>query len=116
MHPQANLACPGQLCEEQGSLPSSVYITVALSDVQPTFSYPFQVDFNGKVKPENLRLYVQYNAGLKDGVCRVERANPFNLFVRLSKLGQFFVAVIAFIFLSVLVAWVRALTKRGDGK
>lgn len=116
IHPQANLACPGQLCEDQGNLPSSVYITVALSDVQSTFSYPFHVDFNGKVKPENLRLYVQYNAGLKDGTCRVEKANPFNLFVRLSKLGQFAFAVIAFVLLSILVAWLRVLTKREDGK
>lgn len=115
VHPQANLACPGQLCEELGNMPSAVNVTVALSDVQPAFSYPFHVDFTGKVAPANLRIYVQYNSGLEGGVCRVERANAFNLFVRLSKLGQFGIAVLAFVLLTILLAAVRALMKKEGG-
>lgn len=113
VHPQANLVCPGQLCESQGNLTSSIYVTVALSDVHPSFIYPFQVDFNGKVKATNLRLFVQYDAGLKDGICRVEQANIFNLFVRLTKWGQFLLAVIAFVCIMVLIAAARVLVK-GD--
>jgi len=113
VHPQANRVCPGQLCESQGVLTSSVYITVALSDVHPSLIYSFQVDFNGKVKADNLRLFVQYDAGLKEGVCRVEQANIFNLFVRLTKWGQFIVAVLAFVCITILIAAARLLIK-GD--
>jgi hypothetical protein len=111
VHPQANQTCPGQLCESQGNLPSSVYITVPLMDVHSSFSYQFRVDFSNAVRTENLRVFVQYDPGLKEGVCRVERAHVFNWFFRLSKPGQFLFAVLMFICATVVVAAVRALMK-----
>jgi len=113
VHPQTNLICPGPLCEELGSLPSTVNPTIVLADIHPEFTYPFYVDFNRKVSASNLSLFVQYERGVKDGLCRVERAHVFNLFVRLGKLGQFVAAVIAFLCLTVLVAAARAWAK-GD--
>jgi hypothetical protein len=76
IHPQTNTACPGALCETLGNLPSSVNITVPLSDLNASFVYPFYVDFNGKVAPENLVVYVQYDTGVKEPICRVERVHP----------------------------------------
>jgi hypothetical protein len=111
IHPQTNSACPGALCESYGNLPSSVNVTIPLADLSANFVYPFYVDFNGKVEPTNLVVYVQYDPGVKDPICRVERANAFNLFARLSKLGQFALAVAMFICFTVLIAAIRAYVK-----
>lgn len=112
VHPLVNQTCPGQLCENQGNLLSSVHVTIPLTDLHPSFAYRFHVDFNANVTTDGLRVYVQYDPGFKE-VCRVERANPFNLFVRSSKLGQFGLAVIVFVSITVLIAAARALLK-GD--
>lgn len=114
IHPQSNTSCPGPLCESLGNLTSALNVTVFLSDIHPSFVYPFYVDFNGMVSTDNLRLFVQYDPGIKETVCRVERAHLFNLFVRLSKFGQFVAAVLAFVCLTILLAAARILIK-GDG-
>jgi hypothetical protein len=114
VHPHVNQTCPGQLCESQGNLPSSVLVTVPLSDFNAAFAYVFYVDFQESVRAPSLRVFVQYEEGLKDSiVCRAEGANAFNLFTRLSKLGQFFAVIFVFVAITILVAAVRNLSTGG---
>lgn len=114
LHPQTDWACPGTLCENLGRFESSPKITVVLSDLHQDFTYPLFIFFDDHVSLSQLKIYVQFDAGLIHGVCRVERANPFNWFVRTTKFGRFIVLLLAFVLISVAITFLRRRTKNAE--
>lgn len=113
LHPQADWACPGTLCEKLGKMSSSPKVTIVLADLNADFVYPFYVDFDTAVRESDLRVFVQFDEGLPNGICRVERASLFNKFVRLTKFGKFIALIFLFVLVSVVVAGLREMAK-GD--
>lgn len=113
-HPLTNKTCPGALCEDFGSIPSAPILTITLGDISPQFLYIFLVELDRNATKDNLATYVQYEEGLKDGVCRVERANIFNALARATKWQKFFVMVFIFVLLFVLLGVIRGSTKDGS--
>jgi hypothetical protein len=112
LHPQTYWACPGTFCEQFGRDATAPKLTITLSDLDPDFPYAFYVDFDTDTADKDLKLFVQFDPGLAAGICRVEGANLFNLFVRLTKLQKFWVLVFVF-----LVAWIiLAILKRPGGE
>lgn len=114
LHPQTDWACPGTLCESLGRVQSSPKMTVMVSDLHGDFVYPFYVDFDGAVEADTLRVFVQFEEGLKGGVCRVERANAFNLYMRLTKLWRFVGLCALFAMVTFMVGALRAWVKGGS--
>lgn len=113
-HPLTNKTCPGALCEEFGRIPSAPILTITLGDISPQFLYTFVVELDRNATKENLATYVQYEEGLKDGVCRVERANIFNVLARASKWQKFWAMVFIFLIVAVLISVIRGSTKDGS--
>ena len=111
LHPLANAACPGTLCETLGAIPSSPKVTITLKDVSPEFLYQFIVEFDQAGDDGKLSVYIQYDAGLKDDVCRVEYANIFNYLARATKWGKFWFMILLFLLLAVFVRTVKNSSK-----
>jgi hypothetical protein len=110
LHPQTNHACPGALCEEYGGNASAPKITLKLADLRPEFEYVFHVDVNEPLDSEALIVYVQFDEGLKSGVCRIEKADLFNAFARQTRWMQFFL----FVVLSIVAYLLVELFKRNE--
>lgn len=108
LHPLVNAACPGSLCRELGGVPSSPKLTITLKDVSPAFLYNFTVEFDRPATKEKLALFVQYDEGLKGGVCRVEYANVFNFLTRAGKWAKFLLMALSFLIVTVLIGYFRA--------
>lgn len=114
LHPLTNAACPGSLCRELGSVPSSPKLTITLKDVSPQFVYNFSVEFDKPATKEKLALFVQYDEGLNGGVCRVEYANVFNFLNRASKWTKFLLMAGLFLVVTVLIGYFRSAAKEGN--
>lgn len=113
LHPQTDRACPGKLCEILDKMSSSPKVSIELADLKADFVYPFYVDFDTPVHERNLRVFVQFDEGLPNGICRVERASLFNKFVRMTKLGKFITLIFLFVLVSVAIAGLREMIKGG---
>lgn len=111
LHPLTNAACPGTLCEILGDIPSSPKRTITLKDVSPEFLYQFVVEFDQAGAEDKLSIFIQYDPGLKDGVCRVEYANIFNYLARATKWGKFWFMVLLFLSLAVIIGAIRRFPK-----
>lgn len=89
LHPMAGETCPGALCEgtvfTDGGEPR---INFTLRDLHESFLYRFHVRLAQAGTLDDLHIFVVYEAGLKDGVCRVENANLFNWPVRAGLLAK----------------------------
>jgi hypothetical protein len=108
LHPSTGQTCPGALCVGQrlGDGPEPV-TNITLSDVNESFVYRFIVELGATGSPEKLQVYAIFDAGLKDGVCRVEEANVFNYLTRASKLTRFWLLVGVILLVTVVVTWLK---------
>lgn len=110
LHPLAGETCPGALCEgtvyTDGGEPK---INFTLRDLSESFLYRFHIRLAHPGKLDNLGVFVVYEAGLKDGVCRVENAGLLNWPVRagpLAKLlGSAFLLLVAGYAVMILTRW-----------
>jgi len=89
LHPLAGETCPGALCEgtvyTDGGEPK---INFTLGDLNAAFLYRFHIRLAQPGTLDDLGVFVVYQTGLKDGVCRVENANLFNWPVRAGPLAK----------------------------
>lgn len=115
-HPMTGTICPGNLCLGAGDEPFRSRVQILLRDLRPEFSYRFRLRMQPDKAPletHNLKVYAMFDAGLVDGVCRVQPPRWFNFWVWATP-GQK-----AFLFLSLVVGgglllqWART-TNAGD--
>lgn len=109
LHPLAGETCPGALCEgtvyTDGGEPK---INFTLRDLSESFLYRFHIRLAGPGTLDDLGVFVVYESGLKDGVCRVENASLLNWPVRAGPLAK----ILGSAFLLLVAGWaVMALTK-----
>ena len=110
LHPLAGETCPGALCEgtvfTDGGEPR---INFTLKDLSESFLYRFHIRLAHSGTLNDLGVFVVYEPGLKDGVCRVENANLLNWPVRagpLSKiLGSALLLLVAGYAIMILTRW-----------
>lgn len=83
-HPMTGTTCPGDLCLGTGDTPFRSRVQFLLRDLRPEFSYRFRLRMKSDKLPletHNLKVYVMFDAGLADGVCRVQPPRWFNFWV-----------------------------------
>lgn len=100
-HPLTGSTCPGALCSQAGDDEFRPTAEIMLRDLRPEFTYRFMVRLkpeNGELTEEHLKVYALFNAGLSDGVCRVQPRRWFNFWVWASPIQK------AILFLSFVVA------------
>jgi len=105
LHPDDEQTCPGALCVGQrlgsGSEPIA---NIVLTDLSETFAYRFILDMHQVASEKDLDVFVIFDSGLKDGVCRVESANFFNFLIRASKLTRFWVFLAFILLLTIAIS------------
>lgn len=112
LHPMAGETCPGALCEgaifTDGGEPK---INFTLRDLSESFLYRFHVRLAQPGSVDDLGVFVVYQAGLKDGVCRVENAGLLNWPARAEPLekilGSALLLLVAGYAVMVLTRWAR---------
>jgi hypothetical protein len=111
LHPLDRQTCPGHLCEGWMPVPGGgdPVVNFDLTDISESFAYRFLVDLERDGAERDVGVFVVFETGLKDGTCKVENANLFNIFVRISKFWRFIWTVILFALVSyailVLTRW-----------
>ena len=116
LHPLAGETCPGALCEgtvyTEGGEPR---INFTLGDLSESFLYRFQIRLANPGTLDDLGVFVVYQTGLKDGVCRVENASLFNWPVRVGPLAKILASAVLLLVagyaVTVLTGWRK---KEGD--
>jgi len=83
-HPMTGATCPGDLCIESGDKPLRSRVQILLKDLRPEFAYRFRLRLqsdSGALQVNHLKVYVMFDAGLQDGICRVQPPRWFNFWV-----------------------------------
>jgi hypothetical protein len=99
-HPMTGLICPGALCPESGEEATRRQVQIVLRDLRPEFTYRFRTRMQnetGALSATSLKVYALFDAGLQDGVCRIQPRRWFNFWVWATPLQK------AMLFLSIVV-------------
>jgi len=112
LHPMAGETCPGALCEgtvfTDGGEPK---INFTLRDLSESFLYRFHIHLAQPGSVDDLGIFVVYQTGLKDGVCRVENADLLNWPARADPLVKIlasaFLLLVAGYAVMILTRWAR---------
>lgn len=115
LHPLAGETCPGALCEgtvyTEGGEPK---INFTLGDLSESFLYRFHIRLAQPGTLDDLGVFVVYQAGLKDGVCRVENASIFNWPVRAGPLTKILASAALLLVAGYAVMVLTGWRKKGD--
>ncbi len=114
LHPLAGELCPGALCEgtvyTEGGEPK---INFTLRDLSESFLYRFHVRLAQPGTLDDLGVFVVYETGLKDGVCRVENASFFNWPVRVGPLAKILASAVLLLVAGYAVMILTGWSKKG---
>lgn len=115
LHPLAGETCPGALCEgtvyTEGGEPR---INFTLRDLSESFLYRFHIRLASPGTLDDLGVFVVYETGLKDGVCRVENASLFNWPVRVGPLAKILASAALLLIAGYAVTTLTGWSKKGD--
>jgi hypothetical protein len=110
-HPMTGSICPGDLCPELGAQPLRRNAQIVLHDLRPEFSYRFRV----RLKPEQgspnvhqLKIYATFDAGLPDGICKVQPRRWFNFWVWATPLQKAFLFLAMVVIGGLLLRWAQS--------
>lgn len=99
-HPMTGLICPGELCPDSGADATRRQVQIVLRDLRPEFTYRFRARMQneaGNLSASSLKVYALFDAGLQDGVCRIQPRRWFNFWVWATPLQK------ALLFLGIVV-------------